>query len=538
MTFLPVVERELRVAARRRATHVIRLVAASVGFGVTIWILIAARDAQPQEISGVLFSVMVVLVFLFAFLVAPQITADCISEEKRDGTLGLLFLTDLKGYDIVFGKLVATSVHAFYGMLALAPIMAIPLLMGGISRDEVLRAVLISLNLLCFSLNAGMLASAICRRDARAHSLAFGIAWLPLLCPFAVHLTHHAHPKASLVDLFSPVDGCFLAFDPYYKLLGSVHYFWLNAAMTQIYSWIYLGLACWITPRSWQDQPFKKEKSYAREQQHPTARSRRRTPLLDLNPFQWRASRARFRQGAVWLFLAFLAALWKWVTWATGARNDAGILIPIDLLFLATAGLMMKAWIGAESGRALGEDRRNGALELLLSTRLTPREIINGQLRAVWRQFAPPVCALLVINLVALVVEFAKMRHTQAFRTWHPDDRALTIGSHVIVGLFLVLDSVALIWVGMWRGFIARKPNRAVMPAMLQIVALPGILFLLCISLSGGEFSGGGAMLLWGVLGLAADLIFWALAFTKLMDNFRSFVSEGRVPKRTPPVIP
>ena len=28
-------------------------------------------------------------------------TADCLSEEKREGTLGLLFLTDLRGYDIV-----------------------------------------------------------------------------------------------------------------------------------------------------------------------------------------------------------------------------------------------------------------------------------------------------------------------------------------------------------------------------------------------------------------------------------------------------
>ena len=55
-------------------------------------------------------------------------TADCLSEEKREGTLGLLFLTDLKGYDVVLGKLAATSVSAFYGLLAALPVLAVPVL--------------------------------------------------------------------------------------------------------------------------------------------------------------------------------------------------------------------------------------------------------------------------------------------------------------------------------------------------------------------------------------------------------------------------
>ena len=44
----------------------------------------------------------------YCLLSGVWFTADCLSEEKREGTLGLLFLTDLKGYDVVFGKLVAT----------------------------------------------------------------------------------------------------------------------------------------------------------------------------------------------------------------------------------------------------------------------------------------------------------------------------------------------------------------------------------------------------------------------------------------------
>ena len=44
--------------------------------------------------------------------------------------MGLIFLTDLKGYDVVLGKLAATSLNGFYGLLAVFPLLAFPLLTG------------------------------------------------------------------------------------------------------------------------------------------------------------------------------------------------------------------------------------------------------------------------------------------------------------------------------------------------------------------------------------------------------------------------
>ena len=59
------------------------------------------------------------------------------SEEKREGTLGLLFLTDLKGYDVVAGKLVANSLNGFYALMAILPVVALALLMGGLTGMQV-----------------------------------------------------------------------------------------------------------------------------------------------------------------------------------------------------------------------------------------------------------------------------------------------------------------------------------------------------------------------------------------------------------------
>src|SRR5262249_10875761 len=95
-------------------------------------------------------------------------TADCVSEEKRDGTLGLLFLTDLKGYDVVGGKLVATSLNSFYGLTAIFPMLAIPLLMGGVTSGEFWRISLVLANTFFFSLATGMFMSAVSNSARKA----------------------------------------------------------------------------------------------------------------------------------------------------------------------------------------------------------------------------------------------------------------------------------------------------------------------------------------------------------------------------------
>jgi ABC-type transport system involved in cytochrome c biogenesis permease component len=92
-------------------------------------------------------------VFVFCLFSGMGSTADCLSEEKREGTLGLLFLTDLKGYDIVFGKLLATSLHTIYGLLATFPIFSLVLLIGGVRGGELLQLGLALLNTLFFSLS-------------------------------------------------------------------------------------------------------------------------------------------------------------------------------------------------------------------------------------------------------------------------------------------------------------------------------------------------------------------------------------------------
>ena len=127
MTFLPIVERELRVAARRRSTYFGRFAGALIAMAVGGWLLMVTYRQPSNQIGQALFIALSVMLFIYSIAAGARITADCLSEEKREGTLGLLFLTDLKGYDIVSGKLVANSLNTFYGLLAAFPVLAISL---------------------------------------------------------------------------------------------------------------------------------------------------------------------------------------------------------------------------------------------------------------------------------------------------------------------------------------------------------------------------------------------------------------------------
>src|SRR5258706_11469094 len=144
MTFLPIVARELRVAARKRSTFWLRVVAALVGVVIGIGCLMLTRVGLfgTPSLGSVLFGALTWISVAAALSAGLFFTSDCLSEEKREGTLGFLFLTDLRGYDVVLGKLLATSLRGFYALLAFLPILAITQMMGGVTGAQYWKSTL------------------------------------------------------------------------------------------------------------------------------------------------------------------------------------------------------------------------------------------------------------------------------------------------------------------------------------------------------------------------------------------------------------
>jgi ABC-type transport system involved in multi-copper enzyme maturation permease subunit len=97
---------------------------------------------------------------LFAFwILVPLITADCVSREKREGTLGLLFLTPLTVFDVIASKAAIHVLRALTLFLAALPLLGLPLFLGGVDWRWLLLATLGQANAVLLGIAGGLYAS-------------------------------------------------------------------------------------------------------------------------------------------------------------------------------------------------------------------------------------------------------------------------------------------------------------------------------------------------------------------------------------------
>jgi ABC-type transport system involved in multi-copper enzyme maturation permease subunit len=537
LTFLPILARELRVASRRRITYWIRTGAALAVMIIGTWLFLMMQNDPTQSVAQVLFGVLTSCATLSAFLSGLRDTADCLSSEKREGTLGLLFLTDLRGYDVVIGKMAANSINAFYGILAVLPIFGVPLLMGGITFGEFGRMALVAVNALFFSLSLGICVSAFSRSARKSATMTFLVLLLiggvlPAIGGYKMYLTNSSKFPP---PFFWPSVGYtyFLAWETPYKTLPDD--FWRSLVTVHGLSWFFLIIASVVAPRTWQDRPAGIKKLRWRERwllwSHGDSSERLafRNRLLDQNAFFWLAARSRLKPAVVWAVLGLLACVWAW---GVGKYHQEFLNSGAYLLTGLVLNLMFKAWVAGEAGRQLAEDRKLGALELLLSTPMTIRDILRGQLLALRRQFLAPLVLVLVTIFVFM---WATLREpdTEDMRSFV---RLLCIGGMVMI----VADLIALYWVGMWQALSAKNPNRTASASVARILILPPLAWAMVVliavlsSVRGGQnYESWPHMLLglWFGLGLVADIGFSIAARRKLLTEFRFAAAQRYTPR-------
>jgi hypothetical protein len=197
-------------------------------------------------------------------------------------------------------------------------------------------------------------------------------------------------------------------------------------------------------------------------------------------------------------------------------------------IYIATALLVnsvLKSWLASEAGRQLAEDRRIGALELLLSAPLTVPEILRGQRLALQRQFLGPVVVVLCAESLMLTAG--------ASSSVFGSDRTVWMWIWLAGMTMFVADLAALYWVGMWTGLSARNPKRAFSGAATRILILPWVgfaLFLMFVALAPPdlqrELEWGYFLGVWFALGLVADIGFGIWARQKLLTEFRIIATQ------------
>jgi len=530
MRFLPIVERELRAASRRPGTYWSRAAAALVAILICGWMfLVAARTEPVKELGKILFYILSAVFFGTSLLAGIRFTADTLSEEKREGTLGLLFLTDLKGYDVVLGKLVASSMAAFYGLLAIFPVMAIPLLLGGVAPGEFWRMTLVLSNTLLFSLAAGLFISSLCRssRKAMAGTLLIILAVNALIPALGAWLANRYNLR-SVDDTFLIPSSAFayrLAFDVGFR--ANSRLFVQSLLSTHVLAWIFLIVASIAVRYSWQDRPggagTGRLLEWWRRRWGGTGEGpdQFRTRLLDINPCYWLGARQRFKPLAVWSGLGLVALAWIWgcAKWREDWMTEGTYIITAIVVHTA-----VKFWVASEACLKLGQDHRSGALELILSTPMSVSRIVHGQMLALRRQFLGPVVAIVIMDLVFMMAGLRQFV-TASDLSWS----WLCLAGIIV----FVADAYTLCWVGLWLGLTSRRPNRASGNTVIRVMVVPwmawfGLLMLASVTSIAPriDLESGHLLGLWFLLSLFNDLALVLWAHGRLLGNLRQVATQ------------
>lgn len=478
MTLLPLVARELRVAARQPATRRTRQWVALIGI-----LVLAGPALLAYGLSGngrVAFTTLTVGSFLLCLLSGALLTADSLSQEKREGTLGLLFLTDLTGFDVVAGKFVARSLKAIQGLLALFPLMGLAVVMGGVTGQEVFQTSLALLQALFFSVAAGLFVSS-CSRDATS---ALGYT-LGLVCLFTAVLPGfwdisrflNAPAWLQFVPDASPWRAFSLAKD------AGGGRFWPAILASHGCAWAMLWGAGLILPRSWQERARggRRLEPLARPTPHaartppeppgkdawkpvPRTRAGRNHQFIDINPVWWLiGGRGNFRALA-WIIVVLAAALTLGAIFSGYSSTTASSPNPTARF----GAFLLKLLVIFHACSFFAESRRTGAIELLVTTPLTNADIIRGQWLALRHAFLLPAAVLFLLG----VFPFG------SFSLFWGGEVALAGNwiAPLAFGLDLAADLAACGWAGMWFALSLRRPANAPLLTILLVLILPSVL--------------------------------------------------------------
>lgn len=412
MQIRTVLERELRVQARRRGTYWFRVLAggtAAVALGLFLSAQRHGIASGPASRGPWLFALLHTLISVVLAVASPLLSADTLARERREGTLGLLLLTPLTPRTIVLGKITAHLLRAFALWLAAAPVLMVPMLTGGLSLVDVVFALGLEAGVVLGGLAAGLLASSFAERWESAMGLAVLFAVLIgeclCVCSFLGFLpfywpNNRRHPAEILLILATIMPwlaGSGLIENGFSAMLARSA-LWMRhgivAGLTVVLpaSALMFALAVGIAARRIRSLGQIPEASTLLR----SARGfwlqplRRRRIGLPRNPVIWLQTRHSSHRLWCWIWTGGIILLWGGLLMA-GFRDLQWLALAIPLVLVLGLAFVASTMFQREF--------ETGALELLLVTPLRSTWILRGLLRGLWTSSLPPLVLATAISL-------------------------------------------------------------------------------------------------------------------------------------------
>jgi hypothetical protein len=324
--------------------------------------------------------------------------------------------------------------------------------------------------------------------------------------------------------------------------------FWPALLASFLLSLIFFGCACVFVPRTWKDKTKSRgnavrgyEWKYGSERRREAFRRK----VIDHDPVAWLSLRERWQSVAIWILATFVAG-GSLLLYCLGSDSEAWMAASYIIRLVSLA---LYIAVASQACRFFVDAGRNGLIELLLSSPLNEKEIVNGHARALVRQFGWPVLLITATGILVGILRRDAMvgASGQAF--------PLSILLSVLSGVTTLGNLIALAWYSMWLGMSSRNANLATLKALcfaqilpMMVISFGSSMLVMLIMIPQMIKSGGSAassMGLWiqslmlitnSTLSLVKDFAFWRWSRNKLYTSFRITAARGTEPAR--PAIP
>lgn len=419
----PVFQREVTIAPRRARIYIARTVyvAGLLLLIFTAWMVLYGTQ-KVQDIGdlarfgAILFQILAPLQLVWATFFSAMLAAAAVAHEKDRRTLILLLLTNLSNSELVLGKLLASILNVLVMLAAAVPLFMAAALLGGISYRQIAWTFAITLSsvLACGSLGSLLALWREKTFQALALTVLVMVLWVAgweIVAAGALGDSIGGIPCQVMATGFSPWRAILEAIQPYIRwqptlgVLGtSINLYLLSSVSIAL---LLNGIAIAMV-RVWnpsrEASPMASEEEVLRQKsifsikneldQSPTdakvpathipapARSR---AVWD-NPIIWREIRTWAYGGKILVIrLAYLllfglaAGSLYWMARQGQLAIGPNAAIALGLLFLLSLIL-----VNAQAVTSLTSERDVRALDLLLVTDLTPKEIVFGKLGGVF----------------------------------------------------------------------------------------------------------------------------------------------------------
>lgn len=375
----PLLNREMLTAARQPKHYLLR-----AGYVFLIFVLLYTAGQvvfgwQQVRLAGdiarfghFVFDVAGILQLTLVSAFALLFAVSNVAQEKDRRTLVMLLMTDLSGYELVVGKMLASLVSVLTLIIVSLPVFALMTQLGGVTIGQVVRLELLSLSTAVLIASWATLVAY--WREKTFQTLAIATLGVVLFLALTAGLATIGAPTSAL----NPYSTLRLILNPLAVEGG------LNAVAVQVgivlpaVLGVFLAGIAILRVRIW--NPPRVIHAVAKAGEDVVVRQPR---TVWERPIVWREIRTRaYGKKMIFIKLAYVVLAAFAFYAALTAEPDtafAGAVPPIGLA-IVLLGLVSLLLLNAQSVTSITTERDGQTLELLLVTEVPAKEFILGKL--------------------------------------------------------------------------------------------------------------------------------------------------------------